>query len=290
MNVGYVAAGYIFDYVRQLNLHVSLFGFEPTAYQQLFIVSLVFEIVLFPVIYFIRRGAEATNGGPVIDESRSAAPSFWSGIGATVRKSATATAHLFGRLVSQSAFYRLLLFFLFIGFLKAIFLQMDYVFPKFGIRELGLNAPVGKLAAINAIIIIFLVPIVGALTQKFAAYRMVVIGGAICAAGVFIMALPTQWFQPAANSLIGQWLGHGYLGIAPRGQEASYGSLAYLPFLVGKILVGTGGWLLAAFCPEHGPRHSETMWLIFALAASVAPIGLVALRRYIRVPEAGRPN
>jgi MFS family permease len=326
MNIGYVAAGYIFDYVRQLNLRVSLLGFEPTAYQQLFIVSLIFEIVLFPVIYFIRRGAEATNGGPVIHESRSAPPSFWSGVGSTVRKSAMDTAHLFRRLISQSAFYRLLVFFLFIGFLKAIFLQMDYVFPKFGIRELGFNAPVGKLAAINAIIIIFLVPIVGALTQKFAAYRMVVIGGAICAAGVFIMALPTQWFDAAANSLIGQWLGHGYLGlhgsvhpyyimtalylivfsigeafysprvyeyaaaIAPRGQEASYGSLAYLPFLVGKILVGTGGWLLAAFCPEHGPRHSGTMWLIFALAASIAPIGLIVLRPYIRVPEAGRQD
>jgi MFS family permease len=327
MNVGYVAAGYIFDYVRELHLHINLFGFEPSAYQQLFIVSLVFEIVLFPVIYFVRRGAEATDGGPVVHESslnQRTALSFWSGIGAMVRKSAVDTVHLFERLISQSAFYRLLLFFLFIGFLKAIFLQMDYVFPKFGIRELGLNAPVGKLAAINAIIIIFLVPIVGALTQKFAAYRMVVIGGAICAAGVFIMALPTQWFQSAANSAIGQWLGHGYLGlhgtihpyyimsalylavfsvgeafysprvyeyaaaIAPRGQEASYGSLAYLPFLVGKILVGTGGWLLAAFVPEQGPRHPATMWLIFALAASVAPIGLIALRRYIRVPEAGR--
>jgi len=32
------------------------------------------------------------------------------------------------------------------------------------------------------------------------------------------------------------------------------------------------------------------MWLIFALAASVAPIGLVAFRRYIRVPEAGRQD
>jgi hypothetical protein len=48
--------------------------------------------------------------------------------------------------------------------------------------------------------------------------------------------------------------------------------------------------LLAAFCPEHGPRRSGMMWFIFALAASVAPIGLVALRRYIRVPEAGRPD
>jgi MFS family permease len=327
MNIGYVAAGYIFDYLRQLNLRASLFGFEPSTYQQLFIISLLFEIVLFPVIYFLRRGAEATNGDPVIDESsrdRRTAPSFWSGIGQTVRQSAIDTAELFRRLLGQSAFYRLLAFFLFIGFLKAIFLQMDYVFPKWGIRELGLNAPVGKLSAINAIIIIFLVPIVGALTQKFAAYRMVVIGGAICAAGVFIMALPTPWFQLAADSGIGQWLGHGYLGvrgsihpyyimaalylivfsigeafysprvyeyaaaIAPKGQEASYGSLAYLPFLVGKVLVGAGGWLLAAFCPEQGPRHSGTMWLIFALAASIAPIGLVVFRRYIRIPEAGR--
>jgi hypothetical protein len=153
---------------------------------------------------------------------------------------------------------------------------------------------------------------------------MVVIGGVICATGVFIMALPTEWFVSAANGVFGQWLGHAYLGlqgsvhpyyfmsalylivfsigeafysprvyeyaaaIAPPGQEASYGSLAYLPFLVGKLLVGTGGWLLAAFVPEHGLRHPGTMWLIFALAASIAPIGLILFRSYIRVPEAGR--
>src|SRR6266581_8553793 len=153
---------------------------------------------------------------------------------------------------------------------------------------------------------------------------MVIIGGAICAAGVFIMALPTEWFQAAANSVMGQWLGYGYLGlhgsihpyyimtafylivfsigeafysprvyeyaaaIAPKGQEASYGALSYIPFLLGKLLVGSAGWLLAAFCPEHGPRHSGTMWLIFACAASVAPIGLLLFRSYIRVPEVGR--
>jgi len=33
----------------------------------MFMVSLAFEIVLFPVIYFIRRGAEANNGGRVIE-------------------------------------------------------------------------------------------------------------------------------------------------------------------------------------------------------------------------------
>ena len=138
------------------------------------------------------------------------------------------------------------------------------------------------------------------------------------------MALPTDWFQSAANGAVGQWLGHSYLGlqgaihpyyimtalyltvfsvgeafysprvyeyaaaIAPKGQEASYGALAYLPFLIGKLLIGTAGWVLAAFVPEHGPRRPELMWLTFAIAASVAPIGLIVFQRYIRVPEAGR--
>src|SRR5439155_21740673 len=124
-------------------------------------------------------------------DRRSARSAILSELVQTLRKGANDTAALFHRLIGQSAFYRLLAFFLLIGFLKAIFLQMDYVFPKFGDREMGLHAPVGKLANINAILIILLVPTIGALTQRFAAYRMVIIGGAICAAGVFIMALPT---------------------------------------------------------------------------------------------------
>ncbi len=311
MNVGYLVAGVVFDFVRRSNFHPSFFGFAPTTHEQLFMVSLALEIVLFPTIYFLRSRQE---------RERQAQPTML----ATVRESARETIDLFKRLLGQSAFFRLLVFFLFIGFLKAIFLQMDYVFPKFGDRELGLNAPVGKIAGINSIIIIFLAPIVGALTQKFSAYRMVVFGGTICAAGVFIMALPTSWFAPLANGAFGDWLGHGYLrlhgavnpyyvmsalyltvfsigeafysprvyeyaaAIAPKGQEASYGALAYLPFLVGKLLVGTSGWLLAIFCPATGPRRSDLMWLIFACAASVAPLGLLLFRSYIRVPEAGR--
>jgi MFS family permease len=318
MNVGYLAAGYLFDFVRRSGAHFSLFGFEPTTHQQLFMVSLAIEIVIFPAIYFIRRGEDERV------KSRARSASLVGGIVQTVRQSAKETVQLFGRLIGQSAFARILVFFLLIGFLKAIFLQMDYVFPKFGDRVLGMGAPVGKLANINGWMIIVLVPVIGALTQRFAAYRMVVIGGAICATGVFIMALPAAWFQTAAESGLGQWLGHSYLGlegaihpyyimsalylivfsigeafysprvyeyaaaIAPAGQEASYGALAYLPFLIGKLLIGTAGWILAAFVPEHGPRRPEVMWLIFALAASVAPLGLLVFRRYIRVPEAGR--
>jgi len=329
MNVGYWIAARIFDYVRQsLGEHgqFSLFGLQISSYRTLFLVSLGIEFLLLPTIYFLRKGAEATDEGVrfTAEAIRYDAATFGQRIWFTVRDSARDTVALFRRLLGQSGFYRLLAFLLLIGFLKLIFLQMDYVFPKFGIRELGGGAPIGQLSAINYILIIILVPFVGALTQKFSAYRMVIVGGAICAASVFVMALPTDWFETTARGLIGQWIGHWYLGvrgnihpyyvmiaiyisvfsigeafysprvyeyaaaIAPKGQEASYGALSYIPFLLGKLLVGTGGWLLAAFCPEYGPRHSGIMWLIFALAASVAPIGLLLFRRYISVREAGR--
>src|ERR1044072_7020282 len=91
---------------------------------------------------------------------------------------------------------------------------MDYLLPKFGDREMGLHAPVGKLGGINAILIIMLAPIVGALTQRIASYRMGIIGGVIWTIGVFIMALPSDWFVPAANSVFGTALGHGYLRLS----------------------------------------------------------------------------
>ncbi len=323
MNVGYFVAGYVFDFIRSLDLHLSISGFQPTPHQQLFGVSLAIEILLFPAIYFLRRDPQRDKTVTKTDAARSG---FWTGIAETVQKSAMETATLFRRLIGQSGFYRLLVFFLFIGFLKAIFLQMDYVFPKFGDREMGLHAPVGKLAGINALLIIVLAPVIGALTQRIASYRIVIIGSIICTVGVFVMALPADWFVPAANSAIGHALGHGYLqltgsvhpyyimsaiyltifsigeafysprvyeyaaAIAPPGQEASYGALAYIPFLVGKLLIGTSGWLLATFCPEHGECHAASLWLIFALAAAIAPIGLLVFRGYIRVPEAGRQD
>src|SRR5262249_46887938 len=100
INIGFVQAGGIFDYVRQWNLHFSIFGLKPTTHQQLFMVSLIFEIVLFPTIYFLRRGEEAGGQEARIDKSPPKESSSLSSISATVRQSALDTAHLFHRLVS----------------------------------------------------------------------------------------------------------------------------------------------------------------------------------------------
>jgi hypothetical protein len=279
----------------------------------------------------MRAGVEVSDEGVASVPSQPPAPAADAGQGmlaalaGSVRQSTQDTVRLFRELFQQPGFYRLLVFLLLITFLKLILMQMYYVFPEFGIRELGDGAPVGKLWAINALVVIFLVPVIGALTQRLPAYFMVTLGGIIAAASVFIMTLPTVWFQGTADGPLGQWLGRDYLGltgavhpyyvmialyvvmlsvgeafysprvyeyaaaIAPKGQEASYGALSYVPFLLAKLLIGTfSGTLLARYCPAVGVRHSSTMWLFLALTATIAPVGLIALRSVIRVHEAGR--
>jgi MFS family permease len=334
MNVGFLVAGYLFDFVRRgLGEHgqftLPLLGLELTTYRTLFLVSWGLELLLLPLLWFVRRGAEMTDEGLKIVPARAgvAGESLWAACRRTVRDAVRDTIRLFAGLLRQSGFYRLLAFLMLIAFLKLIFMQMYYVFPTFCIRELGEGAPAGTLWNINSWLIIFLVPIVGALTQRFPAYRMVILGGIISAASVFVMALPAAWFQGAAAGALGRWVGHWYLGlqgevhpyyvmialyvvllsvgesfysprvyeyaaaIAPKGQEASYSALSYIPFLLAKVLVGTvSGALLARYCPETGERHSGTMWLVVGLIASVAPVGLIALRRVIRVREAGRED
>ena len=332
MNLGFLLAAFLFDHLRQSlgeqgRLTLPLVHCQLTTYRTLFFASLGIQLAILPVIYFIRRDVEVTDEG-IRFQPAARGPvglGFWRVCWQTVRDSARDTAKLFGGLLRQAGFYRLLAFLMLISFLKLIFMQMDYVFPKFGIRELGEGAPVGRLVAINNILIVFLVPLIGALTQRFTAYRMVIVGGLISAASVFIMALPTLWFQPLANGWVGHWIGHGYLrltgevhpyyvmitffvilmsfgeafysprvyeyaaAIAPRGQEASYAALSYIPFLLAKLIVGTVSFrLLARYCPEVGVRNSGVMWLVIGIIAAVAPVGLILLRRFIRVQEAGR--
>ena len=334
MNVGFLIANLLFDYLRQnLGEHghviLPLLGARLTTYRTLFLISFAIECLVFPLLFCLRDGAEATDEGvkisPREDKHRLEKP--WTSFRLTLRDTLKDTVRLFATMLRQTGLYRLLVFLVLIAFLKLIFMQMYYVFPEFGIRVLGDKAPVGRLAAINSIFVILLVPIVGALTQRFSAYAMVTLGGVISAASVFIMALPTAWFEPLANGFAGQWLGHWYLGlegsvhpyyvmiaffvlllsvgeafysprvyeyaaaIAPKGQETSYSALSYVPFLLAKLLIGTfSGVLLATYCPEHGARHPETLWLFVALTATVAPAGLLVLGRLIRLHEAGRED
>lgn len=334
MNVGFLAAGFLFDYVRQTlgephgQLALPWLGLVLPTYRVLFLTSLGLELLLLPLVYFgIRGGVEATDEGVKITPELPKYPreNFFKSLCLSGRDALADTVRIFAGLWQQPGFYKFLAFLGLAAFVRLIFLQMDYTFPKFGIRELGAGAPIGRLWGLNSLFIIFLVPVVGALTQRISAYRMVMLGSAIAAGSVYLMTLPPAWFQSLADGWLGDWLGHWFLGlkgpvhpyyvviflytvllsfgeaiysprlyeyaacIAPKGQEASYMSISYLPFFVAKLLAASSsGWLLQRYCPETGPRDNATLWLIIALITTVAPVGLITLRRWIRVQEAGR--
>lgn len=334
MNVGFWIAALIHDWVRQTlgephgSFTIPLIEWRLSTYQTIFFASLLFEIVLLPIIYFgLRNGVEATDHGVVITPEKSKYPEagLLKALWLTTLDAFVETWRIFKGLWGQSGFYKFLSFLALAACVRMIFVLMDYVYPKFGIRELGPGTPIMTLWGLNSILIIVLVPVVGALTQRITAYSMVSFGSAIAAASVFIMALPTAWFQPLADGWLGHFVGHLYLGvkgeihpywvmifiyvvilsvgesiysprlyeyaacIAPKGQEASYMSLSYLPFFFAKLACAPlSGELLARFCPEDGPRNSAAMWLAIALITAIAPVGLFAFRRFIRVAEAGR--
>ena len=230
-------------------------------------------------------------------------------------------------LFNSKGFGKLIAFLLFIGLLKIVFNLMDYVLTPFAQREIGAEAvsKVGRLNSTNSIMILVLAPVVGMLTRKCASYTMVILGGFITAISFVFMCAPTSAFEGVSSGWLGRAIGNGYLGIvgevhpyfvmiflwqvvfsvgeafysprvyeyaasiAPPGQEASYSSLSYIPLLIGKISTGLAfSQLLNRYCPEQGPRDSETMWLIIGLLVLVAPVGLLALQRFIRVKEDGR--
>lgn len=333
MNVGFLIGAWVFDLVRSGlgeygHYTLPLLGVQLSTYRTLFLLSFLTTIPNFLVMYFgLRDGVEATDHGVRIspEKPKHAGEGLLKAFALTVRDALRDTARIFAGLWRQPAFYRFIAFLSLVVGVRLILLHMYYTYPKFGIRELGPGAPIGRLWSLNSIVVIALVPLVGALTQKISAYRMVLFGTAVAAASVFLMATPPAWWRPLADGLAGNLIARSWLGvtgavnpyyvmifvyvviysigetfwtprlyeytaaIAPKGQEGSYMSLSYLPFFVAKLFAGTlSGFLLTRYCPAQGPRHSSTLWLVIGLIGLITPVGLVVLRRYIRVQEAGR--
>ncbi len=306
---------------------LPLVGGQLSEFRTLLLASMAIEVLAIPFILLLRPGAEMTDQGLRITPEQPRYPDAggWRSLWFTVRDAARDVVNLFAGLVRTAGFYRLLVFLLMIGFLKVVFNVMDYVLPTFAIQELGAEVRVGRFNAINGILILVLAPAVGLLTQRYSAYPMVILGGFITALSFVFVVLPTRVFEGLASGWVGHAIGHGYMelagnvhpyyvmivfwqivfsigeafysprvyeyaaSIAPKGQEASYASLSYVPLLIGKIITGTAfGGLLARYCPAEGPRDPGTMWLLIGLMVLVAPVGLLALRPIIRMKESGR--
>jgi MFS family permease len=335
MNVGFAISGWTFDKVRgglgeYGHYTLPLIGSSISTYQVIILLGCLCTIPVWFIAYFgLRPGVEVTDAGVRIAPPPSKYPnkSAVEALALSCRDAFKDWLRIFSSLWSQPTFYRFLLFLTLAVGVRLILYHMYYTFPKFAIRELGPGAPVGRLfLVINPALIVFLAPVVGALTQKVPAYRAVIIGSFITASSVFFLAAPPEWFRPLADGAFGDLVARRWLGvkeavvnpyyvsialmavvysigeafwsprlyeypaaIAPKGQEASYMALSMLPYFIAKFFAGgLSGGLLQAFCPAEGPRRPGIMWLIVGVMALGTPIGLILLKPWIRVREAGR--
>ncbi len=315
MNVGFAISGWVFDAVRRSmgeygTAHVL--GLEMSTYRVLFLVAFVATVPGLIITWLlIREKGEAAPQGSVLG---------------TVTETARKTVRTFAGVWKEKTFYRFLGFLALVVGVRLVFYHMHATFPKFAIRELGEGAPIGQLwGVLNPVLIVLLVPLVGALTGRISSYTMVLVGTAICTLAVGFLVIDPSHYQGLADGWLGDLIAHRWLGvagpvnpwyvsialfavltsvgeafwsprlyeytaaIAPKGQEASYMALSLLPYFVAKFGVGMlSGRLLAAFVPETGARDPSMLWLMVAAMAAVCPVGLLVFQRQLRVKEEGR--
>ena len=209
---------------------------------------------------------------------------------------------IFVEVVGERAFWR---FFLFVGLLvlvRLVFQHAHITWPTYTMREFGKDFAWAAYWSINPIMIIFLTPVVTALTAKWSAYRAIVIGALVTSFAVALLAMSTTVVASVAFIVVlslgeAMWSPRLYeytATIAPKGREASYMGLSQVPMFFAKMGVGPlSGLLLATYCPEQGERNSHLMWGIVAAMTVAGPLLILGLRRVIepkQAPEAPAPT
>lgn len=334
MNVGFAISGWLFDDVRQrLGEHgtIVVAGMTFSTYRFLFLLAFLFTIPgLVVTLFGMRDGVRMTESGVEVAPRVVAdkGGSLLDKISATIARTGVDTVRTFASVWGQATFYKFLGLLTLVVGVRLIFYHMHVTFPKFALRELGDGAPIGQLwGVLNPVLIVILVPTVGALAQRINSYTMMLWGTGLCALSAFVLAIPPHYFQGLADGWLGDLIAHRWLdvagpvnpwyvsialftvimsigealwsprlyeytaAIAPRGQEASYMALSLLPYFVAKFGVGLlSGRLLQSFVPAEGPRNAPALWLIVALMAAVCPVGLVLGRRWLQAAEDGRDS
>lgn len=197
-------------------------------------------------------------------------------------------------LVSSPTFARFCALTLLLVNLNAVFRHLDATFPTFVVRTFGPDAPKGMLYSINPLIIMLLVPVVGATCTSVKNFDMIKWGGWLTALAPFCLAASVS--IPGCVGMVvllslgeAVWSPRTYdytYSVAPDGQEAAFSALASAPLFAAKVPVGLlSGWLLETFCPESGQKRGSTLWAIVGLVTLTSPLLISLLESRIREPD-----
>jgi MFS family permease len=191
---------------------------------------------------------------------------------------------------ADRVFWRFVVLMVFLSLVRMMFQHMHFTWPKYVLREQGEGFPVGTVWSLNSLLILFLAPLATALTRHRGPFEVMLAGAFVSAASPFVLCLGSSLPYQVAMILVltvgeALWSPRLYeynIAIAPRGREATYVSLAMLPYFLAKFLVGpTSGYLLAAFCPPVGPRRPALLWLVIGLATMAGPVAVLLGRRWV---------
>ena len=168
------------------------------------------------------------------------------------------------------------------------FLTMpDYVFRAYAPE---VSAKFEWIAGLNPFIIVIFVPLIAGFTRKVNIITMMIVGTAISAVTTFILVpvpslarliLYTLLFSLGEAVWSSRFLEY-VADIAPQGKVGAYMGLAGIPWFLAKFTTGLySGWMLERFVPKGGHLDTGTLWLIYAVAACISPVGLLLARPWL---------
>ncbi len=196
--------------------------------------------------------------------------------------------------LADRAFWRFMLLLVFLCLVRMMFQHMHFTWPKYVTREQGDAFPVGRVWSLNALLILGLAPLGTVITRGRRPFDVLLVGAFISALSPFVLCFGSSMpFQITTIVIltIGEalWSPRIYeynVSIAPRGREATYVSLAALPYFLAKFLVGpTSGYLLSAYCPADGPHRTAMLWGFIGATTMVGPVAIWLCRGWIQSKE-----
>jgi len=326
MNVGWALGAVLFDGVRGVfgehsMVSTPLIGVQLSTYQIIFMAGFLLTIPTLVMVLIMRDGVEMTETGtyriaPLKNDFVGSIVSvFWQ----VFKKAALDTGRILSQVVRQKEFWYYMFMLGILVFVRLVFYHFHYTFPKYGIRILGEGVKIGNIyGVLNPTIIVFLVPLVAAVSRRVSSYKMLMLGTTISASAIFIATMPESFFSPLMGTWVEELVYNRWLGlapemhtplvlalvifvilftvgesiwsprlmqfaaeIAPAGREGTYIALSYLPYFAAKLVAGPlSGWLLFTYVPEGAGSypHHYFVWLWIGGMAVLSPIGLAVFR------------
>jgi hypothetical protein len=227
---------------------------------------------------------------------------------------------IFREVVTERAFFRLLVLIALILGVRAVYTYLYLLMPKYWERTIGPTAAIGVLNMINPIGIVIGLIVFIPFANKFKVFDLLVYGAMVSAFSLFPMALPWQVYGgdivrshylmailcmiivTVGEVLWSPKLYEYTAAIAPKGQEGTYLGLSMIPWFLAKTLVSAfSGHMLTRWSPEKFAvngveiplqqamvqnqvpywQSPAAMWLILGAYAMAGCIGAVFLRNWL---------